>query len=110
MTRHQPDLITVSDWLKQISHMGRPLKSITQIWVVTRHRISTLSPQMSFRVEIKSVVAKCQLLFQATKYPGNDTVESLRVTTFKKQPQNQNTTVFPVKALQLEPLVNDHLL
>ena len=32
------------------------------------------------------------------------------VTTFRKRPSNQNTKTFLVKALQLEPLVNDHLL
>ena len=37
-------------------------------------------------------------------------VEPPWVTTFRKRPSNQNTKTFPVKALQLEPLVNDHLL
>ena len=27
-----------SDWLKQISHSARPIKSTTQIWVVTGHQ------------------------------------------------------------------------
>ena len=31
-------------------------------------------------------------------------------TTSHKRPPVQNTTIFPVKALQLESLVNDHLL
>ena len=31
-------------------------------------------------------------------------------TTSHKRPPIQNTKIFPVKALQLEPLVNDHLL
>ena len=48
--------------------------------------------------------------FQATKYPGNNTVELPCGTTFKKQPPIENTKVRMVKALQLEPLVNDHLL
>ena len=35
---------------------------------------------------------------------------NLWVTTFRKRPSKQNTKTFPVKALQLVPLVNDHLL
>ena len=83
MTHHHPDLVSVSDWVKQISHMGRTLRSTTQIWVVTRQGFSALRPQTSFCMEIKGSVAKRQLFFyfyfffffQATKYPGNDTVE-----------------------------------
>ena len=26
------------DWLKQISHVAPPIRSSTQIWVVTRHQ------------------------------------------------------------------------
>ena len=50
MTRLYPDLGSASDWLKQISHAARPIRSITQIWVVTRHqyRISALASQTSF--------------------------------------------------------------
>ena len=50
MTRHYPDLGSASDWLKQISHAARPIRSITQIWVVTRHQygISALVSQTSF--------------------------------------------------------------
>ena len=33
MTCHYPDLGGASDWLNQISHMTRPIKSTTQIWV-----------------------------------------------------------------------------
>ena len=39
-----------------------------------------------------------------------NTVEPPFATTSHKQPPVQNTTIFPVKALELEPLVNDHLL
>ncbi|CAH3150520.1 unnamed protein product [Porites lobata] len=38
------------------------------------------------------------------------TVEPPCATTSRKRPSIQNTKTFPVKALQLEPLVNDHLL
>ena len=39
-----------------------------------------------------------------------NTVEPLCATAAHKQPPIQNTKIFPVKALQLEPLANDHLL
>ena len=37
MTRHYPDLSKASDWLRQISHEARPIRSTTQIYGVTRH-------------------------------------------------------------------------
>ena len=51
MTRHYQDLGTVSDWLEQISHAVGPIRSTTQISVLTRHQygISTLVSQTSFR-------------------------------------------------------------
>ena len=65
MTRHYPDLGSASDWLKQISHAGRPIRSTTQIWVVTRHQygISALVSQTSFRGENSGGVAKCLAVF-----------------------------------------------
>ena len=38
------------------------------------------------------------------------TVEPLSATTSHKRTPIQKTKILPVKALQLEPLVNDHLL
>ena len=57
MTRHYPDLSSASDWLNQISHAKRPMRSTTQICIVTRHQygISALVSQTSFGV--KPVVA-----------------------------------------------------
>ena len=59
MTRHYPDLGSPSDWLNQISHAARPIRSTTQIWVATRHQygISALISQTSFRGEISGGVA-----------------------------------------------------
>ena len=56
-----------SDWLKQISLAVRPIRSTTQIWVVTRHQygISALVSQTSFRGETSGSVAKCRLFSQA---------------------------------------------
>ena len=50
MTRHYPDLGSISDWLNQISYAARPIRSPNQIWVVTCHQygISALVSQTSF--------------------------------------------------------------
>ena len=65
MTRHYPDLGSASDWLKQISHAARPIRSATQIWVVTRKQygISELVPQTSFYGETNGGVAKLRVFF-----------------------------------------------
>ena len=67
MTRHDPDLGSASDWLKQISHATRPIRRTTQIWVVTRHQygISALVSRLSFGGETSGSVAKCRLFSQA---------------------------------------------
>ena len=67
MARHHPDLDSASDWLNQISHAARPIRSTTQIWVVTRHQygISALVPQTSFGGKTNGGVAKCRLFSQA---------------------------------------------
>ena len=59
MTRHYPDLASASDWLNQISRATRPIRSTTQIWVVTRHQygISALVSQTSFGGETNGSVA-----------------------------------------------------
>ena len=53
---------------EQISHATRPIKGITQIWVVTRHQygISALVYQKSFRVETSGGVAKSRPFSQAS--------------------------------------------
>ena len=68
MTRHYPDLGSSSDWLNQISHEARPIRSTTQIWVVTcRHYgISALVSQTSLGGETSGSVAKYRLFSQAT--------------------------------------------
>ena len=67
MTRHFPDQGSASDWLNQISHAARPIRSPTQIWVVTRRQygIFALVSQTSFGEETSGSVAKCQLFSQA---------------------------------------------
>ena len=68
MTGHYPDLGSASDWLNQIFHAARPIRSTTQIWVVTRYQygISALVSQMSFGGETSGSSAKCWLFSQAT--------------------------------------------
>ena len=46
-TRHSQDLGSATDGLNQISHVARPIRSITQILIVTRHQygISALVSQ-----------------------------------------------------------------
>ena len=55
-----------SDWLKQVFLATRPIKSATQIWVVTVHQygISSVVSQMSFRQETSGGVAKCPLFLR----------------------------------------------
>ena len=64
---YYPDLGSASGWLNQISHAARPIRSTTQIWVVTRHQygISALVSQTSFGGETNSRVAKCRVFSQA---------------------------------------------
>ena len=76
MTRHYPDLDSAFDWLKQISHVARPIKSITQIWVVTRHQcgISALISQTLFRGETTGGVAKCRLFLRLALWITDETL------------------------------------
>ena len=64
MTLPYPDLGGASDWLKE---NFKPIRSSTQIWVVTRHQygISVLISQTSFRGETSGDFAKCRLFSQA---------------------------------------------
>ena len=38
MTRHNPDLGFTSDWSCSVGNLLQPIRSTTQIWVVTRHQ------------------------------------------------------------------------
>ena len=50
-----------------MGNVTQPIRSATQIWVVTRHQygISTLVSQTSFRGETSGGVATCRLISQA---------------------------------------------
>ena len=71
MTRRYLDLGSASDWLKQISYAARPIRSTTQIWVVTRNQygISAFVSQTSFGRETSGSVTKCRLFSQASLAP-----------------------------------------
>ena len=64
MICHYPDLGRASDWSNQVFPMAQPIRSTTQIWVVT-HRISALVSQRSFGRETGGSVSKCWLFSQA---------------------------------------------
>ena len=50
MTRHYPDFCSASDWSCREGDLLQPIRSITEIWVGTRHQygISALVSQTSF--------------------------------------------------------------
>ena len=79
MTLHYPDLNSVSDWLKQISHAVRPIRSTTLMWVVTRHQygMSTLVSQIpdvgrpaSWKRQMKGLPSKQFSFFFQSKVCG----------------------------------------
>ena len=61
MTRHFPDLGSVSSWSCCVGNLIQPIRSTTQISVVARHQhgISALVSQTSFGGEASDSVAKC---------------------------------------------------
>ena len=67
MTRHYPDLGSASEWSCRVGNLIQPIRSTTQIWVVTRHQygISALVSQTLFGGETSGSVAKCWLFSQA---------------------------------------------
>ena len=69
IARHYPDLGSSSDWLNQISHAARPIRSTTHIWVVTSRQYGISAPvsQTSFGGETSGSIAKCRLFSQATE-------------------------------------------
>ena len=65
--RHYSDLSSASDWLCRGENLIRPIRSPTQIRVVTHHQyeISALVSQRLFGKETSGSVTKCQLFSQA---------------------------------------------
>ena len=69
VTCHYPDMGSASDWSCSVGNLIQPIRSTTQIWVLTRHQygISALVSQTSFGGETTGSVAKCRLFSQASK-------------------------------------------
>ena len=59
MVCHYPDQGSAFDWSCRVVNLLQPIRSTTQIWVVTRHQygISAVLTQMSFRGETSGCVA-----------------------------------------------------
>ena len=57
ITRHCPDLGSASDWLNQISHAARPIRSTAQLWIVTRHQYGISALFVGLQLAGKPVVA-----------------------------------------------------
>ena len=68
MTRHYPDLGSASDWSCRVGNLIQPIRSSTQIWVVTRHQygISAHVAQTSFSGETRWWRREMSAVFQAT--------------------------------------------
>ena len=66
MTLHYPELGGASELLTQISRAARPIRSATQIWVMTHNQygISALVSQTTFLGEPSSGVAQRRLFSQ----------------------------------------------
>ena len=69
MTCHYPDLGSASDWSCRVRNLIKPIRSTTQIWVVTRHQYGiSLVSQTSFGGKTTGSVAKCRLFPPPKKY------------------------------------------
>ena len=68
MTRRYQDLGSASEWSCPMGNLIQPIRSTTQIWVMTRHQYGTsaLVSQTSFGGETSGSVAKYRLFSQAT--------------------------------------------
>ena len=65
--RHYPDLGCASDRSCRVGNFLQPIRSTTEIWVVTRNQygIFAFISQTSFRRETSDGIAKCCLFSQA---------------------------------------------
>ena len=66
ITRHYPDLGSISGWSHRVRNLLQPIRCTSQIWAVIRHLygISKLVSQTSFRGETSGGVKKCRLFSQ----------------------------------------------
>ena len=63
-------IVDLGDWSCLVGNLIQPIRSTTQIWVVTRHQYGTsaLVSQTSFGGETSCSVAKCRLFSHTTYY------------------------------------------
>ena len=68
MTRHYSDLGRASDWSSRVGNLIQPIRSATQIWLVTsrQYGISALVSQTSYGGETTGGVANCRLFSQTS--------------------------------------------
>ena len=68
MRHHYPELGNASDWSYTEVNLLQPIRSTTQIWIMTRRQygISELVSQTSFRGETSGGAVKCRRFSQAT--------------------------------------------
>ena len=66
ITRHYPDLGSISGWSHRVRNLLQPIRCTSQIWAVIRHLygISTLVSQTLFRGKTSRSVKKCRLFSQ----------------------------------------------
>ena len=85
MTHHYPDLGSASDWSCRMGNLIQPIRSTTQIWVVTRHQygISVLVSQTSFCGKTSGAVANCRLFSQASDLHCNKAKEKAKTKSNK---------------------------
>ena len=57
--------VSASDWSCHVGNLIQPIRSTTQIWVVTHHQygISVFVSQTSFGGETSGSIAKCRFVF-----------------------------------------------
>ena len=91
MTRHYPDLGSASDWSCRVGNLIQPIRSTTQICVVTRHQygICALISQTSFGGETSGNVAKCRLFSLAKQYRVCPTFVELNLARHTMRRLNQ---------------------
>ena len=82
MTRHYPDLGRASDWSCRVGNLIKPIRSTTQIWVVTRYQYGISAPvsQTSFGGETSGSVAKSRLFSQAATCDRQDEIFVIQVS------------------------------
>ena len=67
MIRHCPDLGSASAWWKQISYTARPIRSTTQIWVVTYHQYGISALVSQGKLLVASLNVACLLRLHGLK-------------------------------------------